>query len=182
MQFKSVILSLSATLAGSAAAMEPDLMTLLNESESLSTLKMMLGKYPDMLKMAGVARNTTILAPTNEAFGKMRGVDGYTEPSKEALVAILGYHVLEGMHPASSIMKAPMFLNTMMSEYMPYRNLMGDKQVCKVMKGDNGVMVYGGLDRRAMVTKAVCISLLIVFHISQLILPRISNSTMVACI
>ncbi|KAK3168517.1 hypothetical protein OEA41_004965 [Lepraria neglecta] len=150
MQFK--YLSLAALAAG-ASAQTMNLTAALMSSPDLTNLTTYVSLFPDLLTQLSMAINVTILAPSNEAFAAfLNSSAGAALATNDTAVieAVLMYHVLNGTHPAASIMSTPAFVPTMLTNTV-YANVTGGQVVEAVTQGTN-VEIYSGLLMNSTVT------------------------------
>ncbi|CAG8977348.1 hypothetical protein HYALB_00011362 [Hymenoscyphus albidus] len=94
---------------------------ILDENKAkLSTLNTLLGMEPGLLQMLNSMKDLTILAPSNAAFTKFEASAGNKAQvaNKMMLAGILEYHVLKGMHMASSIPTKMVFLPSLLGAPM----------------------------------------------------------------
>lgn len=157
MQFKYLSL---AALAATASAQNMNLTSVLTGDPDLSNLTSYVSLYPQLLMQLSNATNITILAPSNEAFSKFMNspMGAAIKANDTALIqSVLMYHVLNGTHDASSIMKTPSFIPTMLNNPM-FANVTGGQRVEALMAGKN-VTFFSGLLANSTVTKAVCPSI-----------------------
>lgn len=153
----SKILMLLAASLVSAQQATPDLASLLESTESLSMLRDTLAEYPDLLTTLAGATDITVLAPSNEAFLAWMDMASYdmAKDNKEAIAALLSYHVLNGTYASSDVTSTSQFLPTLVGDYEEFRNLSGDPQVVGVMAMDGDVVFTSGLKTESTVTTAV---------------------------
>ena len=153
MQFK--YLSLAALAAG-ASAQTMNLTAALMSSPDLTNLTTYVSLFPDLLTQLSMATDVTILAPSNEAFAaflKSSAGAAFATNDTAAIKAVLMYHVLNGTHPAASIMSTPAFVPTMLTNTV-YANVTGGQVVEAVTQGTN-VEIYSGLLMNSTVTTPV---------------------------
>ncbi|KAF2830066.1 FAS1 domain-containing protein [Ophiobolus disseminans] len=95
---------------------------LINESKYTTRLAKLINEYDDLVEILnGTKANYTIFAPTDEAFEKIP--DHGKKPSKEALKAVLLYHVSDDFYPAGRVLHS----YTIPTLYQPEK-LLGHKQ------------------------------------------------------
>ncbi|KAI9787939.1 MAG: hypothetical protein M1816_007339 [Peltula sp. TS41687] len=151
MQFK--LLSLVALL--SVAVSAQNLTSVLTSDPQLSNLTSYVQLFPDLLQQLAQATNITILAPSNEAFNKlMSSSAGAAIQANDtaAIQALLSYHVLSGIYPASSIGSTPAFVPSLLNNPR-FSSVTGGQKVEAVKKGDT-VTFTSGLRMTSNVTKA----------------------------
>ncbi|KAH7380098.1 FAS1 domain-containing protein [Pyrenochaeta sp. MPI-SDFR-AT-0127] len=140
-------------LAGLAAAQTPNLADALNSTTELSRLKDILGLSPALLGSLSETSNITILAPSNEAFGK---IDNQTltglASNPELISAILQYHVLNGTVPSSAITNTSAFVPSLLTNPQ-FTNVTGG-QVVKATRRNGNVTIYSGLLSNSSVSRA----------------------------
>lgn len=104
MQFKHLSL---AALAAGTSAQTMNLTAALMSSPDLTNLTTCVSLFPDLLTQLSMATNITILAPPNEAFAAFFNSSAGAALAindTAAIEAVLMYYVLNGTHPAASIM------------------------------------------------------------------------------
>ena len=171
-------LSVAAFLSVASAQ---NLTSVLTSSPDLSNLTSYLQLFPALLSQLSQTQNITILAPTNAAFNKLLSSSaGVVLKSNDsaAIQAVLTYHVLSGIYPASAIGSTPAFVPTLLVD-PKYTNITGGQRV-SVVKAEGNVNVASGLKAISTVTKAVRVltSWCIPTHAADAHpgLPRISTS------
>ena len=100
-------------------------------SPDLTNLTTYVSLFPDLLTQLSMATNVTILAPSNEAFAAFLNSSvgaALATNDTAAIEAVLMYHVLNGTHPAASIMSTPAFVPTMLTNTV-YANVTGGQVV-----------------------------------------------------
>lgn len=142
-----------AAVAGLAAAQNtPSLAAALNSSSELSSLSSLIPQ--SILQSLSAAQNITLLAPSNEAFGKIPAKELSALSSNSAFFnAFLQYHVLNGTYLASAIPQSGVFVPTLLTD-KAYTNVTGG-QVVEAVAQDNTVVFYSGGRSNSTVTKAV---------------------------
>src|SRR5947209_11735527 len=124
---------------------------------SLDTNKHMglLGTQPAIVSALGSATNITILAPNNDALGKLlnssAGMALASMP--DVVTAVLQYHVLNGTYPASAFSATPAFAPTLLTN-TSYTNVTGGQMIEAYANGSSVYIVSGNL-AKSTVTKAV---------------------------
>ena len=165
-------LSLAALAAG-ASAQTMNLTAALMSSPDLTNLTSYVSLFPDLLSQLSMAQNVTILAPSNEAFATFLNSSAgsaITSNDTAAIQALLMYHVLNGTHPAASIMSTPAFVPTMLTNMM-YTNVTGGQVVEAVTQGMD-VEIYSGLLMNSTVTTPVRLKAV------KLLGPKLTSSRM----
>ena len=156
MQFKTLSL---AALAATASAQSMNLTAALTGNPELSNLTSYVSRYPQLLSQLSNATNITILAPSDAAFSELMNssVGAMIMANDTGLIqSVLMYHVLNGTHPASSVMNTTAFIPTMLNNPM-FTNVTGGQRV-EALKTGNDVTFFSGLLANSSVTKAVCSS------------------------
>jgi transforming growth factor-beta-induced protein len=178
MQFSYLV-----TLALASAVQGVTLMeAIASQSTTLSTLSCMLhsklfartlilsallAEQPVLMQMLMEAKNITILAPSNDAFASfVQSPENKAAAADNAtLMAVLEYHVLEGMHMASAFTtkmeffptmlgaSGNMTMGSMMMSNMSLSSVTGG-QVVGGMKMGNMVEIMSGLKETSMVQTA----------------------------
>ena len=145
MLFKSLAVS---ALAG--AALAQDLVTTLSSTPELSNLTTYLGLFPDLVGTLSSLQNITLLAPNNEAFGRLlnSSAGAALVNNDTALIqALLTYHVLNGTYANFSEVQ---FVPTLLQP-PTYANVTGG-QVVQAVPGDNSTSFFSGLLANASTT------------------------------
>lgn len=153
---QSKLLSLAALAAGVSAQGTMNLTAALMSAPNLSNLTSYVSLLPSLLNQLSMAKNVTILAPSDAAFATfMNSSMGSATAVNDtaAIQALLMYHVLNGTHPAASIMNTPAFIPTMLNS-TSYTNVTGGQVVEAVTQGKS-VEFYSGLLAKSTVTTAV---------------------------
>lgn len=148
----SKLLSVAA-LAAAASAQTMNLTAALMGSPDLANLTTLVSANPQLLGSLSMAKNITILAPSNEAFAKIESSLASSMTDAKAIQALLSYHVLNGTYSAAQIMEMPAFVPTMLMDKM-YSNVTGGQVVEGIKVGDN-VTFFSGLLANSTVTNAV---------------------------
>ncbi|KAK7717853.1 hypothetical protein SLS57_006229 [Botryosphaeria dothidea] len=143
-----------AALAATAFAQTQDLNATLTNTPELSNLTTYLGMFPDVLTTLASASNITILAPSNEAFGKLLNspVGSQLATNPGLIQSVLTYHVLNGTYSSDQITDDVAFIPTLLQDPL-YTNVTGGQRV-GVEKEDNNVVFYSGLLANSTVTQA----------------------------
>ena len=145
-----------AALAAAASAQTMNLTSALMSNPDLSNLTAFVSAYPQLLSSLSMAKNITILAPSNEAFSSLLSSSAgaaIKANDTTAIQSLLSYHVLNGTYMAAMFNSTPMFIHTMLSN-PTYANVTGGQVVEAVTVGKN-VSFFSGLLMNATVTKAV---------------------------
>ena len=142
-----------AALAAMTSAQMMNLTAALMGSPDLSNLTTLVSANQQLLGALSMAKNITILAPSNEAFAKVASSAAISMNDTMAIQALLSYHVLNGTYSAAQIKNTPAFVPTMLTNTM-YSNVTGG-QVVEAVKIMNNVTFYSGLLANSTVTKAV---------------------------
>lgn len=143
-----------AAFASAASAQMMNLTSALSSTPDLSNLTTYISLFPDIISSLSMAKNVTLLAPSNEAFAKAMNMSGGISANDTGLISsVLMYHVLNGTYMANQIMETPMFIHTMLMN-STYSNVTGG-QVVEAVSMNNTVMFYSGLLMNSTVTKAV---------------------------
>lgn len=156
----SKILALAALAACASAQMDvgnSSLTSVLSSAADLSNLTSFVSQFPQLLTTLSSANNITILAPSNEAFGKFLqspAASAVAANDSNAIQALLSYHVLNGTYPAASVKETPAFIPTLLNN-PAYANVTGG-QVVEAIAQDDSVVFFSGLLSNSTVTKAVC--------------------------
>lgn len=155
MQFKLLPL---AALAATASAQTMNLTATLMNNSMLSNLSSYVNAFPSISSTLGMAKNITILAPSNDAFAMLLNSSaGMMLANNTAMIqALLTYHVLNGTYDASMITNNATFIPTMLTDTM-YSNVTGGQRVEAVMEGMNATF-FSGLLQNVTVTQAVSTS------------------------
>lgn len=130
------------------------LTSVLTSTPELSTLTGYVSQFPDLVKALGTAKDITILAPTNAAFGKGNATALLKYP--KLFEAGLTYHVLQGIVPASDFFKSsPSFIPTELTTPL-LTNVTGGQVVEGVVKGKS-IEIVSGLRSFSSVVKGVSV-------------------------
>ena len=154
-----------AALAAAASAQTMNLTSALMSNPDLSNLTAFISAYPQLVNSLSMAKNITLLAPSNEAFTKLLSSSAgaaIMANDTTAIQSLLSYHVLNGTYMAAMFNSTPLFIHTMLAN-PTYSNVTGGQVVEGVMAGKN-VSFFSGLLMNATVTKAVSGT----FHLSIL--------------
>lgn len=100
----------------------PDLPTLLNQTDGFYYLSQQLRQYPSLIESFSTLENVTVLAPSNAALALFPWDPRYKDVEHGGaayLQALIGYHVLEGIHdnftrqnlPYKTFLRLPEFSN-----------------------------------------------------------------------
>lgn len=146
------LLSLAA-LASAAAAQT--LAETLKSDPDLSTLSEIGSKYPALVTTLESRSNTTILAPTNEAFSEWAAtaLGKIIATNDDAVQALLSYHVLGAKVPASAFTTTPAFVPTLLNS-PAYTNVTGGQVVEGKLNGTT-IEITSGLAKISRVVKGV---------------------------
>ena len=150
-----------AALASAASAQ--NLTTVLAGIPSLSQLGTYLKLYPSVADALAAAQNVTLLAPSNKAFAKfLTSPEGQSlQANNTALVdAFFSYHVLDGLHYASSFNSTPQFFPTALSPTTNLTLLQPGAYVEGVTSGNETQFVSGVLTQSTVVSAVCSFSLL----------------------
>jgi uncharacterized surface protein with fasciclin (FAS1) repeats len=151
-------LALAALASTAFAQNTPTLEQALNSTSDLSQLKQLLSTNPQLGATLGAAKNITILAPSNQAFGRVNNatLSGLlADPS--LLAGLLTYHVLNGTYRAEAVTNNSAFLPSLLSA-PAYANVTGGQRV-RAQLVDSKVTFFSGLQDNSTVTTGVRILL-----------------------
>ncbi|KAL9609305.1 MAG: hypothetical protein Q9167_005923 [Letrouitia subvulpina] len=154
----SKVIALTALAASALAQMDmgnSSLTSVLSSAADLSNLTSFVSQFPQLLTTLSSATNITILAPSNEAFGKFLqspAASAVTANDSNAIQALLSYHVLNGTYPAAAVKETPAFIPTLLNN-PAYANVTGG-QVVEAIAQDDSVVFFSGLLSNSTVTKA----------------------------
>ena len=153
----SSLLSLSA-IVSLALAQTGGLAGVLSGNSDLSQLNSLLGAFPGLVTALSSATNITLLAPNNAALGTLLNSTAgkALAADSDAVEALLMYHVLKGVIPASAITNMSAFAPTLLDN-STYSNVTGG-QVVEAVKVNSGVQIFSGLLQNSTVTQAVRIN------------------------
>ncbi|MCJ1422277.1 hypothetical protein MMC29_000157 [Sticta canariensis] len=143
-------LKLVSFAALAAVASAQSITSLLSTTPELSKLASVVTQFPDLVKFLSTTKDLTILAPTNAAIEKYLGGNGSSIPPK-LLEAVVTYHVLPAIVPASAFETAPAFIPTLL-HYPTLTNVSGGQVVEGFVKGKN-IEIVSGLQRVSTVVK-----------------------------
>lgn len=136
--------------AAGAFANAQSLVDLLTSTPQLSTLTTLVSSYPDLLATLENATDITILAPTNKAFSKL---PSSVTSDADLVKAVLTYHVLPAVVPASAIPKSGVFAPTLLTNES-YEMVTGG-QVVEAKKVRKCVEIISGFEEVSDVVQAV---------------------------
>ena len=153
MLFKHLSLLSLATLA--VGQIVPDLPTFFLTTPEVSELVGLVTGYPEVYGILGSAKNITLLAPSNNAVEAFQALPQTKKLTKVEMAAVLSNHVLVGAYPSAAFNAVPMFPDTFMGAVPKFRNISGDPQVVKLLKEGKDSNVYGGINQKAKITRAV---------------------------
>ncbi|KAI9694785.1 MAG: hypothetical protein M1822_000401 [Bathelium mastoideum] len=150
MLFKS---SLLLSLGASCTAAQ-SLASVLTGNPDLSSLTSALEEFPDLLSALNSTSNITVLAPNNAAFAALASTPAGQAAQSDAglLEAILEYHVVSGVYPASSIPSTGAFVPTLLTN-TSYTNVTGGQRV-EGISSNGGVTFISGGKATSNVTQA----------------------------
>ena len=154
MHFKTLTL---AALASAASAQ--NLTAVLAGIPSLSQLETYLKLYPTVAQSLAAAQNVTLLAPNNDAFAKfLTSPEGQSlQANNTALIeSFFSYHILDGIHYASTFNSTPQFIPTALSPTTNLTLLQPGAFVEGVTSG-NGTQFWSGVLTESNVVSAVCL-------------------------
>jgi transforming growth factor-beta-induced protein len=137
----------------------------------------LLGGQPAIVSALTSAKNITILAPSNAAFAAfLNTTDGAAAATKSDVVAaLLEYHVLGALYPASAFTAKAQFLPTLLSN-ASYTNVTGGQRVKAVLDGKN-VNIISGLLKKSTVVVAVSLNILTALNLLNLLMLIISSKS-----
>lgn len=119
---------LSLAALASAAVAQTAVETFTADPE-FSTLNTILGTYPQLVKNLEGLKNVTVLAPTNQAFADWSSSEtGKAISASNGVQALLTYHVLAAIVPASAFTTTPAFVPTLLTS-RSYTNVTGGQVV-----------------------------------------------------
>ena len=101
-----MLLSLATTAFSQAV---PNIITLLGDTLELSSLLSAASSFPELVTALGAAKSLTILASDNGAFMAFNAMSQAQNTSRDALSALLSYHVLIGSFPSTMFSEKPAF-------------------------------------------------------------------------
>jgi len=143
--------TLSVLALSVSAAYGKTLADVISSTNSLSDLNKLLKAYPAIERTLAGLSNVTVLAPNNGAISALTKSGALMNATQAEVAALLNYHVLPGMYPASSIKKTPAFVHTMLGR--PYSLVTGG-QVVEVAKMGGNVEITSGLKEVSTVKQA----------------------------
>ncbi|MCJ1471764.1 hypothetical protein MMC13_000404 [Lambiella insularis] len=151
MQYKLVSL---AALAATASAQTMNLTATLMNNSMLSNLSSYVNAFPAISSTLGMAKNITILAPSNDAFAMLLNSSAGMMMANDTTMiqSLLTYHVLNGTYDSSMITNNATFIPTMLTDMM-YSNVTGGQRVEAITEGMNATF-FSGLLQNATVTQA----------------------------
>lgn len=137
---------LSLAALASAAAAQTAVETFTADPE-LSTLNSIVGAYPDLATTLEGLKNVTVLAPTNKAFADWSSSETgkAISASNNAVQALLTYHVLAAIVPASAFTTTPAFVPTLLTS-PAYTNVTGGQVVEGKLNGTTIEITSGRLE------------------------------------
>lgn len=132
MQLKAFLVAAATSSLGSAQS----LTSLLQNTDSLSSLNALLGQYPSIASTLAGLSNVTLFAPNNAAISELQSSGALGNATNALIEAILTYHVVDGEIPAGDISETPTFAATELSG-APYTTVEGGQVVeAAVVDGD----------------------------------------------
>lgn len=146
------LLSLAA-LASAAAAQS--LVDTFKSDPDLSNVLALVGGYPSLVANLESRKNLTILAPTNEALSEwaVSPLGKKIATSDDAVQALLSYHVLGAIVPASAFTLTPAFVPTLLNS-PAFTNVTGGQVVEGKLNGTT-IEITSGLLEISRVVKGV---------------------------
>lgn len=146
---------LSLAALASAAAAQSSLVDTFKSDPDLSTLLATASKYPDLVANLESRKDSTILAPTNDAFTEWAAsaLGKQIATSDDAVQALLSYHVLGAKVPASAFTLTPAFVPTLLNS-PAYTNVTGGQVVEGKLNGTT-IKITSGLLESSTVVKGV---------------------------
>ncbi|KAM5346777.1 hypothetical protein ACJ41O_009782 [Fusarium nematophilum] len=108
-----------------------DLGATLRKHEKLSTYYKLIQKYPEVLLQMPSYRGVTIVAPSNDAFDQIPYsalADSFKNDDREAIIAVLQYHVLKGTISTAQLKSGPAYVRP---------TLLNDPKFANVTRGQN---------------------------------------------
>jgi hypothetical protein len=146
------LLSLASLAVGQVV---PDLTTLFATTPDVSELVKLVTGYPEVYGIIESAKNITLLAPSNNAVKAFQALAETKKLTRVEMAAVLSNHALVGAYPTTVFNAAPIFPDTFIGAVPKFRNIGGDPQVVKLLKEGKDSVIYGGLNRKAKITRAV---------------------------
>lgn len=133
MQLKTLLV---AAATSSSLGSAQSLTNLLSNTDSLSSLNALLGRFPNIASTLAGLSNVTLFAPNNAAISALQQSGALGNASNALIEAILTYHVVDGEVPAGDISETPVFAATELSG-APYTTVSGGQVVeAAVVDGD----------------------------------------------
>ncbi len=155
---RSTLVSAIASLATIAAAQQPpDLTEFMNNQANLTQFSTLVQNYGDIYAALSFSQDITILAPSDDAFGKIpySSLRGPFETNNSDIVReVLKYHVLNGTYPAGSFNGSFKFLPTWANNNT-FTNVTGGQRVGVVRQAGDYIVCVSGLGSRSGVTARV---------------------------
>lgn len=133
-----------------------NLTQLLSNTTQLSSLNTLLSSYPEVVSSLSNVTNVTILAPSNNALSNLtnsRELESLASASRQYVVDLLSYHILQGEHYVSNISETPEFIPTYLND-SAVTNVSGG-QVVEAIKQGNDTYFFSGLFSNSSVAQAV---------------------------
>ncbi|KAI9693494.1 MAG: hypothetical protein M1820_009230 [Bogoriella megaspora] len=139
---------------GASCTAAQSLADVLAGTPDLSTLTSALQQFPDLLTTLNGTSNITVLAPNNAAFDALFATPAGQAAQNDAglLEAVLEYHVVDGVFPASSIPATGAFVPTFLTN-TSYTNVTGGQRV-EGISANGGVTFISGGKATSNVTQA----------------------------
>ena len=154
MQLKAFAIASLAGLASAQNSTSQNLTSVLGSTPELSNLTALLTSVtPDLAATLSTASNITILAPSNDAIGAFLSSNASSALANNTdyISALLQYHVLQGIIPASAITDTATFPQTLANSSSGLVNVTGG-QVVEAVTGDGDVLIFSGLLQGSTVT------------------------------
>lgn len=157
MRFTLASVTASLILTTYAQQKPQDLTNLLNGNPNLTEYTTLLTSYRDIYANLSFQQDITILVPSNDAFQKIPNSllgAAFMANDSGIIRSVLQYHVLQGLHPASSFNGSFSFDPTWLDN-STYSNVTGGQVVGGVQQAGNVNIFTSGLGSRSTLSKAV---------------------------
>lgn len=157
MRFTLATLVASSAVIVLAQQKTQDLTGLLNGNSNLTEYTTLLTSYRDLYANLSFQHDITVLCPSNDAFQKIPYSTlgpAFTANDSGVIRSVLQYHVLPGLHPASSFNGSFLFESSWL-ENSTYTNVTGGQVVGGVQQAGNVNVFTSGLGSRSTLVTPV---------------------------
>lgn len=136
-----------------------DLTELLNDQKNISEFTTLLTqKYGEIYANLSFQQGVTILAPSNDAFGKIPYSTlktAFENNQTDIIRSVLEYHIIPGLHPSNAYNGSFSFTPSWLTN-KTFTNVTGGQVVGGVQQAGNVNVFTSGLGTRSTLTQKVC--------------------------